>query len=490
MPTLIVVNDPKRWPFEIPEVQVVDARSYLTKPEFSDLRAAKVFNLCRSYRYQTIGYYVSLLAEARGHRPQPSVSALQDLKSQAMMRLVSNELDELIQQSFSRIQSDKFTLSIYFGRNLAKRYDRLSLQLFNLFQSPLLRAQFARDKDQRWQLRSVSTISASGIPASHRTFVADVAAKHFAGRRFRVRRRVAMRYDLAILRDPQEAEPPSDEKALEKFMKAAESLAIRPELIDRDDYARLAEFDALFIRETTYVNHHTFRFARRAASEGLVVIDDPISILRTTNKVYLAELLQRHKVRVPKTVVVHRDNTAVIVPELGLPCVLKKPDSAFSIGVTKAETEEQLAEQLQHLFEESELVVAQEFLPTTFDWRIGVLNQRPFYACKYHMARNHWQIIRHEEKGAHRYGRVETLPVELAPRQAVKAAVTAANLIGDGLYGVDVKQSGNKFYVIEINDNPNLDAGVEDRVLRDELYSRIMSVFLQRIEQRKQGTRT
>ena len=48
-------------------------------------------------------------------------------------------------------------------------------------------------------------------------------------------------------------------------MKAAESLAIRPELIDRDDYGRLAEFDALFIRETTYVNHHTYRFARRAA---------------------------------------------------------------------------------------------------------------------------------------------------------------------------------------------------------------------------------
>ena len=79
-------------------------------------------------------------------------------------------------------------------------------------------------------------------------------------------------------------------------MKAAESLAIRPELITRDDYGRLAEFDALFIRETTYVNHHTYRFARRAASEGLVVIDDPVSIVRCTNKVYLAELLQRYRI--------------------------------------------------------------------------------------------------------------------------------------------------------------------------------------------------
>jgi glutathione synthase/RimK-type ligase-like ATP-grasp enzyme len=488
VPILIVVNDPREWPFQIPDVQVVDARSYLTKTEFSEMRSAKVVNLCRSYRYQTTGYYVSLLAEARGHKPQPSVSTIQDIKSQAMMRLVSGELDELIQKSLSRIQSDKFTLSIYFGRNLAQRYERLALQLFNMFQSPLLRAQFGRDKDQRWQLRSVSTISASGIPPSHHDFVAEVAAKHFTGRRYRVRRKLAMRYDMAILRNAMEQDPPSDEKALEKFMKAAEGLAIRPELIDRDDYGRLAEFDALFIRETTYVNHHTYRFARRAASEGLVVIDDPDSILRCTNKVYLAELMQRHKIRVPRTLVVHRDNAHQVISELGVPVVLKKPDSAFSAGVTKADDESQLNEQLQQLLSESELVVAQEFLPTTFDWRIGVLDQRPLYACKYHMARNHWQIIRQDGEGP-RYGRVESLPVEVAPRAAVKLALAAANLIGDGLYGVDVKQSGNAFFVIEVNDNPTIEAGEEDRILRDELYRRIMSVFLARIEARKQGTR-
>lgn len=489
MAVLIVVNDPKQWPFEIPEVQVVDARSYLTRPEFSDLRTAKVFNLCRSYRYQTVGYYVSLLAEARGHKPLPNVSTLQDLKSQVMMRLVTNELDELIQKSLSRIHSDKFTLSIYFGQNMAKRYARLSLQLFNIFQSPLLRAQFSRDKDQHWQLRSVSTIAANGIPASHRDFVAAVAARHFIGRGTRVRRKSPARYDLAILRNPAEQQPPSNEKALDKFMRIGESMGMRCELIDRDDFGRIAEYDGLFIRETTAVNHHTFRFARRAASEGMVVIDDPISILRTTNKVYLAELLQRHKIPVPKTLVVHRDNVHHVIPELGLPVVLKKPDSAFSAGVTKAESEEELCEQIDKLLTESELVVAQEFLPTTFDWRIGILDERPLYACKYHMAKNHWQIVQREETGGHSYGKVETLPVELAPRAAVKVALAAANLIGNGLYGVDVKQSGNKFFVIEVNDNPNIEAGEEDRILRDELYRRIMSVFLQRMDQIKQGSR-
>ena len=105
------------------------------------------------------------------------------------------------------------------------------------------------------------------------------------------------------------------------------------------------------------------------------------------------------------------------------------------------------------------------------------------------MAKNHWQIIRQTEHGKHDYGRVETMPVELAPRAAVKVALDAANLIGDGLYGVDVKQSGKKFYVIEVNDNPNIEAGEEDRILRDELYRRILQVFLQRMEKKRQGTR-
>ena len=57
------------------------------------------------------------------------------------------------------------------------------------------------------------------------------------------------------------------------------------EFITKNDINRIAEFDGLFIRETTAVNHHTFRFAQRAISEGLVVMDDPDSILKCTYKV-------------------------------------------------------------------------------------------------------------------------------------------------------------------------------------------------------------
>ena len=84
-------------------------------------------------------------------------------------------------------------------------------------------------------------------------------------------------------------------------------------------------------------------------------------------------------------------------------------------------------------------------------------------------------------------GSVDTLSVGEAPDEVVKTALKAANLIGDGLYGVDLKQVGQKCYVIEVNDNPNIDSGYEDQVLKDAIYREIMGVFLKRIDNKKRG---
>ena len=67
----------------------------------------------------------------------------------------------------------------------------------------------------------------------------------------------------------------------------------------------------------------------------------------------------------------------------------------------------------------------------------------------------------------------------------LRAAVRAANLIGDGLYGVDIKQVGRRALVIEVNDNPSLDSGYEDRVLGDALYARVAEFFRARVEAKR-----
>ena len=484
MQILIIVDNPRRWPLHIPGVEVVSARAYLTEPTYSQLRKAKIFNLCRSYRYQSFGYYVSLLAEARGHRPQPDIATIQDLKMQTLTRLYSEELAALIQRSLAHIRSEEFPLTIYFGRTLAKGYARLGLELYHLFQAPLLKATFEFHAG-RWQLAQVSPMPADDIPENHQSFAVEAAVDYFAGRHWARRKRAQPRYDVAILWDPKEPESPSNERAIRRFMRAFQEVGFRPEIIGKDDYQWLAEFDALFIRQTTNVNHHTYRFARRAEAEGLVVVDDPSSILKCTNKVYLAELLNHHGVRTPKTHIVHPGNIRETFDALGVPLILKQPDSAFSQGVVKADSLAELQVQAARMLERSDLLIAQEFLPTQFDWRVGVFDGAPLFVCKYYMVKKHWQVVQRHHTGRKDEGKDVAVALEDAPRQIVRTAVRAANLIGNGLYGVDLKEAGRKCYVIEVNDNPNVDAGIEDALLKDELYRRIVEVFLRRVERQK-----
>lgn len=483
METLIVVNSPKNWGFRIPGVSIVSARDYLTQLQYAQRRGARVYNLCRSYRYLTLGYYVSLLAEARGHRPLPSIRTIQDVRTQAVVQSLTEDLQELVRKSLTPLRSSHFTLSIYFGQNLAKRYERLSLALFNLFPAPLLRAYFVRR--ETWELESVATIPASDVPMSHRPFVETAAARFFAGRVTSRRRRQMLPYELAILTNPLEANPPSDAKALRRFARAAAAQGMRPTFVTRDDYGRLAEFDALFIRATTAVNHFTYRFASRAEAEGLVVIDDPHSIVRCTNKVYLAELLARHSVRTPRTTVVHLDNLEPLSAEFRYPCILKRPDGAFSQGVHKVDDAEQFHSEALQMLRDSDLIVAQEFVPTAFDWRVGVLDRTVLFVCRYYMAPEHWQIIHWDGAGDGKVGRYETLAPEAAPARVVQTALRAARLVGDGFYGVDLKEIGGRVSVLEVNDNPNVDGDVEDAALHAALYERIMTVIRKRIEGRR-----
>ncbi|HMP88947.1 MAG TPA: RimK family protein [Kiritimatiellia bacterium] len=480
---LVVVDNPKYWPLDIENVEVVSARKYITEPAFTRIGDARVFNLCKSYKYQSTGYYVSLLAAARGHKPIPDVSTIRDLQFPTIVRLASENVEEEIEKCLADHKGDKFTLSIYFGRNLAKRYDRLSMELFNLFRAPLLRAHFAKE-DGKWKLQSIGPIAVSEVPESHHGFIVIVASDFFRGRHRRVRPKAQPVYSMAILTNPKDQGAPSNERALEKFIDAAEKLGIDAEIIDRDAYSRIPEYDALFIRETTSVTNHTFRFARRAEAEGLVVIDDSQSILKCTNKVYLEELLTRHRLPTPRSIIVHRENFDMLPYEIGFPLILKRPDSSYSVGVIKIDNREQLEREVPAMLEDSELLIAQEFLPTEFDWRIGVIDGKPFYACKYYMAGKHWQIVQRDDKSV-REGRVQAIPLRNVPDHVVDVAVKASRLIGNGLYGIDLKEIGKKVYVIEINDNPNIDAGFEDAVIKNRIYDIIMKSFLRRLKARQ-----
>jgi glutathione synthase/RimK-type ligase-like ATP-grasp enzyme len=480
---VVVVDQRSDWPVDIPGILVVTAWDYLTHEMLTRAKRTRVYNLCRSFSYQSTGYYVSLLAGARGHKPLPEITTIQDLKLAESPRIINDEIDELIQKSLPKTGSAEQVLNVYFGECTGKRYQRLARALFNQFPAPLLQARFVR-RGEEWRVDNLGPVALGEVPSDDHEFMQEAARKYFTRSHLPRVKRESSRYDLAILVNEDERQPPSNARALKLFEKAAEDLGFDVEFLDKSDYGHVAEFDALFIRETTAVNHHTYRFARRAAREGLVVVDDPLSILRAANKVFLAQLLERLRIPQPKTMLIHARNVGDVPRELGFPCVLKQPDSQFSKGVIKVNNEVELRAQTRELLERSDLVIAQSYEPTEYDWRIGVLEGKPLYACRYYMAEGHWQVVKHGKNGGKKEGNHETLDVKDVPPQVVNIAVQAARAIGSGFYGVDLKQLGKTVKVIEVNDNPSIDHGVEDLVLKDQLYRSVMEYFIRRLESR------
>ena len=113
-------------------------------------------------------------------------------------------------------------------------------------------------------------------------------------------------------------------------------------------------------------------------------------------------------------------------------------------------------------------------MPTDFDWRVGVLDGKPLFVCRYYMARGHWQIYHHGESGSDGGRERDDRRRARAARRAQSRAAPA-NPIGNGLYGVDIKTAGGQV-LIEVNDNPSIDAASRT-VLGDELYPRVMKVL-------------
>src|SRR3989338_5242165 len=483
MQNFVVVDRTDHWRFNVDNVKVISSKDYLMSAVYSDMKQIRFLNLCQSYKYQCLGYYVSLLAEARGHRVFPSVKTIQDLRSQTIVRAISDDLDQLIQKSLAKIKSVEFDLSIYFGKNVAKQHEKLALRLYNLFESPLLRIKFVFNK--KWLLQSVSTIALKDVPEHHCEDLVIFANQYLARAHYKKRKKNQPLYDLAILYNPNEKFSPSNQKAIKQFLKVADKVGFRPQLIGRSDFNKISFFDALFIRETTSVNHYTYRFARRAASEGLVVVDDPASIIQCANKVYLAEIFSKTKLSRPKTCIIHKENKHIINSELGFPCILKLPDGSFSQSVVKVEDDAHLKETLNQYFLRSDLLIAQAFMPTDFDWRIGVLNREPIFACKYYMVKKHWQIYKWNQPNQLYAGEAEAVPISKVPDFVLKTALKGANLIGDGFYGIDLKEINHKAYLIELNDNPNVDDGVEDEILGEELYFNIMRYFVDKLDKKK-----
>lgn len=459
----------------------------------AELRRIKVINMCGNYDYLSKGYYCSLLAEARGMRCIPTVANMIQLGWKRNYQTALPELNGLLDKHFREPAEEPLerTYYIYFGRTQNDKLDAIARRAFDLFRFPLMAISLVF-KNGKWEIEEIDWLSLADVPEEKMPFLHEALEK-FAGTAWTKQNAPKReKYWIGILHDPEEIMPPSDKQALQKFIKAGKDMNISVELITKNDYATLLEFDAIFIRETTAINHHTFRFADKAEREGIPCIDDTESMIRCCNKVFLFELLRANKVPVPRTAILDRKGEKNMEQSIDYPAVLKIPDGSFSRGIVKVSSPAEFEKQARELLKKSEIILVQEFMPSEYDWRIGVLGGKPIFACQYFMAKGHWQIYKHPESEGKpskkplpvKNGEHTTVPLESVPGEVMSVAIKAAKLIGDGLYGVDLKQTDNGVFVIEVNDNPNIDSGVEDMIAGDALYKEVIAHLANMIENR------
>ncbi len=523
----VVISDP-RDAEGLPAGLVVDADRYLEGvADLTDPRAV-VVNLCRSTRYRSRGYYVSLLASARGQQVIPSVETSEGLQEPygrfralqeagiptvdaAEMRVRRRNLalphpdvppasadeaeEELPPQPFPvplvrvegtgecrAAEAGEFVETLVFmGTCADARFHRAALAVYREWPAPVLRLQLV-EEDEEWKVSQVAAVPPHHLSSDERAELARALGDpQRVVRRGREAPRETVRASIAVLVTPGDPFSPSSPETIDRLERVAGRMNVHVHRIGLGDLRKLPEYDALFIRALTGVSEPAFQFALRAEALDMPVVDDPQSIIRCGNKVYLEELLRREEIPTPRTRIVTRNTPWAQVAELGLPLVVKLPDGSFSAAVHKIATRDEFRARTAEMFLRSPLIIAQEFLPTEFDWRVTVLGGRLLFAARYFMARGHWQI-RTEVKGTERYGRVQAVAREDAPADVVRAALRAAALIGDGLYGVDIKETPDGPVVIEINDNPNLDVGYEDAEDGSVVYEDLIDHFVQRIE--------
>ena len=251
----------------------------------------------------------------------------------------------------------------------------------------------------------------------------------------------------------------------------AEAMGHNAEFLFPVDINKIPRMDALFIRARTDPKNITYVAARMVEFHGIPVIDDANSIQVCGDKINMYSHLIRKDVALPRTVFLQRTDLTVekvtgLFDTLGTPLILKEPSTSFSQRVEKVADIAEFFRVARRFSRMSDRIVVQQFVESRYDWRVGVLNGKLLYACKYTIPSVTFKI-QASVNGHIVYCGVESMPESAVPPHVVQLGIDAARAIGTGLYGVDIKNNNGDACVIEVNDNPSLESG------EDACYPRI-----------------
>ncbi len=212
--------------------------------------------------------------------------------------------------------------------------------------------------------------------------------------------------------------------ALMKLGQVAHRHGHRLDVLFRPDMYKIPHYDAIFIRALTDPLNTSYIASRLAQLQGVRVIDDPDSIFICCDKVNMYRHLIKANVPMPETVFLEESDLTYekgseLLDKLGIPLVLKAPNSSFSMYVERVSTPDEYVNVGKRFLRRADMIVAQKFIRSQFDWRVGVLAGEPLYICQYVIPKRRWKIMTYTHNGTAIHGDVRGFSIDKAnPRSS------------------------------------------------------------------------
>ena len=189
-------------------LDVLTADEYLEGRKAALARDAVVVNLCRSFAYLSKGYYVSLLADARGQRAYPTLEMIEQVTNpfayfQALREAGLDTIDFKILRGRARLlpkvivpENGRATILesgsgqdrraasyraadlryveelAVFGRCSDRRFQRAAKKVFSVYAFPSLRIRFY-EEDGEWKVGQIFPVSPAQLDAEDKTRLAE-----------------------------------------------------------------------------------------------------------------------------------------------------------------------------------------------------------------------------------------------------------------------------------------------------------------------------
>jgi ribosomal protein S6--L-glutamate ligase len=223
----------------------------------------------------------------------------------------------------------------------------------------------------------------------------------------------------------------------------------------------LPQYDAVIPRIGASVSFYGTAVVRQFEMTGSFCVNESVAISRSRDKLRSMQLLSRKGIGLPRTGFAHSpDNVKDLIKNVGgAPVVIKLLEGTQGIGVVLADTSKSAEAIIEAFMGLKANILVQEFIKEAggADIRCFVVGDRVVAAMKRQGAEGEFR------SNLHRGGSAEV--IKLTPQERA-TAVSAANVMGLNVCGVDLLRSSRGPVVMEVNSSPGLE-GIETATGKD-----------------------